>query len=94
MPHVIEAYNKYNKKGFGIVGVSLDSEAGNWTNAIKEWKMPWIHISDLKSFECEGAALYGINSIPSTILIAQDGTIVARTLRGNALEKKLEELFK
>ena len=53
-----------------------------------------MHISDLKGFECEGAARYGINSIPATILIAQDGTIIARTLRGKALNEKLEELFK
>ena len=94
MPHVIEAYKKYSKQGFGIVGVSLDDDEAMWKKSIKDWGMTWPHISDLKSFECAGAALYGINSIPSTVLIAQDGTIVARNLRGKALEEKLEELFK
>ena len=94
MPHVIDAYKKYKKQGFGVVGVSLDDDEAKWKKAIKDWGMTWPHISDLKSFECEGAALYGINSIPATVLIAQDGTIVARNLRGKALEEKLEELFK
>ena len=94
MPHVIEAYKKYNKQGFGVVGVSLDDDETKWKKAIKDWGMTWPHISDLKSFECAGAAIYGINSIPATVLIAQDGTIVARNLRGKALEEKLEELFK
>ena len=94
MPHVIEAYKKYNKQGFGVVGVSLDDDESKWKKSIKDWGMTWPHISDLKGFECEGATLYGINSIPATVLIAQDGTIVARNLRGKALEEKLEELFK
>ena len=94
MPHVIEAYKKYNKQGFGVVGVSLDDDESKWKKSIKDWGMTWPHISDLKGFECEGATLYGINAIPATVLIAQDGTIVARNLRGKALEEKLEELFK
>ena len=94
MPYVIEAYKEFRDKGFGIVGVSLDTEDSKWKNAIKDWKMTWPHISDLKGTECEATILYGINSIPTTLLIAQDGTIVARNLRGNALKKKLEELLK
>ena len=94
MPNVIAAYKEFNKKGFGIVGVSLDSDAAKWKDAIKTMNMTWTHMSDVKGWQCEGAALYGVNSIPATVLVAQDGTIVARNLRGEAIAEKLKELLK
>ena len=94
MPNVIAAYKEYNKKGFGIVGVSLDNDEAKWKAAIKEMKMPWSHMSDLKGWQCEGAAIYGVNGIPATVLVAQDGTIIARDLRAEALKEKLAELLK
>ena len=94
MPHVIEAYNEYGQKGLAIIGISLDNHADKWKAAIKEWKMPWLHMSDLKGWKCEGAALYSVHAVPATVIIAQDGTIVARDLRGEALMAKLAELMK
>ena len=94
MPNVVAAYKEYNKKGFGIVGVSLDSDAEAWKKAIKEMGMTWDHMSDVKGWQCEGAALYGVNSIPATVLVAQDGTIIERNLRGEAIKEKLAELLK
>ena len=94
MPNVVAAYKEYNKKGFGIVGVSLDSDAEAWKKAIESMGMTWDHMSDVKGWQCEGAALYGVNSIPATVLVAQDGTIIARNLRGEAIKEKLAELLK
>ena len=94
MPNVIAAYKEFNKKGFGIVGVSLDNDATKWKDAIKNMNMTWTHMSDVKGWQCEGAALYGVNSIPATVLVAQDGTIIARNLRGEAIAEKLKELLK
>ena len=94
MPNVVAAYKEFHKKGFGIVGVSLDSKAEDWKKAIKELGMTWDHMSDVKGWQCEGAALYGVNSIPATVLVAQDGTIVERNLRGDAIAEKLKELLK
>ena len=56
--------------------------------------MTWDHMSDVKGWQCEGAALYGDNSIPATVWVAQDGTIIARNLRGEAIKEKLAELLK
>ena len=56
--------------------------------------MTWDHMSDVKYWDCEGAKLYGVNSIPATVLVAQDGTIVARNVRGEAIKEKLAELLK
>lgn len=94
MPNVVAAYKEFNKKGFGIVGVSLDNDADKWKAAIKELGMTWNHLSDLKGWQCEGAALYGVNSIPATVLVDQEGTIIERNLRGEAIKEKLSELLK
>lgn len=94
MPTVVEAYEKYKGKGFGVIGVSLDNNAESWKNAIKDLNMTWPQMSDLKGWECEGAALYGIRAIPATVLVDQQGTIIARNLRGSALMRKLGELMK
>lgn len=93
MPYVVEAYNKYHKCGFEIVGISLDVNKENWTEAIKTWGMNWIHLSDLKGWQSKVGSLYGIEGIPDNILINPEGIIVAKDLREEALSKKLDEIF-
>lgn len=93
MPVVVQAYETFQSKGFGVVGVSLDNKAEAWKQAIKDLHITWPQMSDLKGWQCEGAALYGVSSIPATVLINQEGTIVARNLRGQQLLDKLAELM-
>ena len=94
MPHVKAAYEKYKDKGFDVVGLSFDQDKEAWTGAIQSLALPWHHLSDLKGWKCVAGEVYGINSIPATLLVDPDGKIVANNLRGDALEKKLEELLK
>ena len=93
IPHVKAAYEKYHEKGLEIVGVSFDSEADNWKEALAKYGMIWPQMSDLKGWGCAAAKVYGINAIPSTLLIGQDGVIVARDLRGVELAEKMAELL-
>ena len=94
MPHVKAAYEKYKDKGFDVVGLSFDQDKEAWTGAIQSLALPWHHLSDLKGWKCVAGEVYGINSIPATLLVGPDGKIVANNLCGDALEKKLEELLK
>ena len=94
MPNVTAAYRKYHRKGFEIVGLSFDQDKDAWVKAIKDWDMPWIHLSDLKYWESVAAGVYSVNGIPDNLLIDPQGTIVARGLRGGDLEAKLAEIFK
>lgn len=94
MPHVVAAYNKYKSKGFEIVGISLDEDNSKWTAAIKNLNMTWPNMSDLKGWESELGAQYNVRSIPFTVLIDKDGTIVAENLRGQELDNKINELLK
>lgn len=94
MPHLVELYKQYKNKNFEIVGVSLDRTADAWEKGIKDLNITWPQMSDLKYWQSEGAAIYGVNSIPHTVLIDKDGTIIGKNLRGETLDKKLEEILK
>ncbi|GAB4243627.1 MAG: hypothetical protein Kow0027_02860 [Saprospiraceae bacterium] len=92
-PNVVKAYNKYHDKGFDVLGVSLDKDKKRWLDAIEKDGLIWHHVSDLKGWANAAAQLYGVRSIPHTVLLDKDGKIIARNLRGPELEQKLAELF-
>lgn len=92
-PNVVKLYSAYKDKGFEIYGVSLDRTKEDWVKAIEQDNLTWQHVSDLKYFNSEAASLYNINAIPATVLIDKEGKIVAKNLRGQALEEKLAEIF-
>lgn len=92
-PNVVAAFNRYHQKNFTVLGVSLDQAKEAWLNAIKIDGLTWTHISDLKGWNNEVAAQFKITSIPQNILIDPKGVIIAKNLRGDDLNKKLEQLF-
>lgn len=92
-PNVVALYDKYKSKGFEILGVSLDREEGAWKKAIEQDKLTWAHISDLKGWKSDHAALYSVSSIPQTLLLDPQGKIIQRNLRGEQLAEKLREIF-
>lgn len=92
-PNVVKAYKQFKSKGFEVFGVSLDRDKADWLSAIKEDGLTWTHVSDLKYFESQAASDYNISAIPFSILLDPEGVIIAKNLRGAALEKKLNEVF-
>lgn len=92
-PNVLKAYNKYKEENFTVIGVSLDEDGEKWKKAIKEDGMPWTQVSDLKGWQNEVSTYYGIRGIPSTLLVNPEGKIIAKNLRGQALQDKLAEIF-
>ena len=94
MPNVVAAYNRYKDKGLEIIGVSFDSKKLQWSAAVEKLGMTWPQMSDLKGWESSAAAVYGIRSIPSNILVDPQGKIVAMDLRENRLQEVLAEKLK
>ncbi len=94
MPNVVAAYNRFKDKGLEIIGVSFDSKKLQWSAAVEKLGMTWPQMSDLKGWESSAAAVYGIRSIPSNILIDPQGKIVAMDLRENRLQEVLAEKLK
>jgi thiol-disulfide isomerase/thioredoxin len=92
-PNVVAMYSKYRDKGFEIFSVSLDKDRESWLKAIAKDNLSWPnHVSDLKYWKSEGAAAYGVTSIPFTVLVDKKGKIIAKKLRGEELENKVNEL--
>lgn len=92
-PNVVRAFNKYKDKGFTVYGVSLDRTKEDWLQAIREDQLTWTHVSDLKYWQSEAAKTYNITGIPFSLLLDKEGKIIAKNLRGAALDEKLAEIF-
>jgi len=92
-PNVVNAYQQFKDKGFTVFGVSLDRDKKSWLAAIRDDNLNWQHVSDLKYWGSEAAALYGVSSIPRNFLLDPNGKIIGRDLRGPDLLDKLNQIF-
>ena len=92
-PNVVAVYNKYKDKGLAVVGVSLDRKKEDWIKAIEADQLEWNHISNVQYFQDPIARLYNVNAIPAAFLLDENGVIIAKNLRGPALEQKVAELL-
>ena len=93
MPNVIQNYERYHAKGFEVVGVSFDQKKDAWVAAVQQIGMRWPQMSDLKGWQCAASDIYGVRSIPASVLLDPQGKIIAIDLRGNALGAKLKEIY-
>lgn len=92
-PNVVKVYAEYHKKGFDILGVSLDRSKEDWVKAIADDKLTWSHVSDLKYWDNAAAKMYAVRAIPSNVLLDETGKIIDRNVRGEALAKKVAEVL-
>jgi peroxiredoxin len=93
-PNVLKAYNHFRNKNFTVLGVSLDSDSSQWRDAVLKDGMPWTQVADMKGWKNEVAQQYDIQGIPFNFLVDTSGVIIAKDLRGTALEKKLGEILR
>ncbi|MBM1107232.1 AhpC/TSA family protein [Aurantibacter crassamenti] len=92
-PNIVNVYKKYHDKGLNVLGVSLDRKAEDWKKAIEDDGLTWHHISNVQYFNDPIAQLYNVQAIPAAFLLDENGVIVAKNLRGPALEQKVAELL-
>ncbi len=92
-PNVVKAYQAFKGRNFDILGVSLDRTREDWVQAIAADGLTWNHVSDLRWFESQAAKDYNITGIPFSVLVDPQGVIIAKNLRGQALQKKLAEVL-
>ncbi len=92
-PNLVKTYNKFKNKGFEIFAVSVDTDKNSWTEMIEKENLSWVQVCDLKGDENLASLIYGVNSFPDNFLISKNGEIIGRNLRGEELNKKLEEIF-
>jgi len=92
-PNNVKLYADYKAKGLEIIGVSFDEKREKWVEAIKKDGLKWIQVSDLKRWKSATGKLYGVRSIPHTVLLNKEGVIIAKNLKGEALRSKISELL-
>lgn len=92
-PNIVLAYKNFHDKGFDVYGVSLDKDHGKWVEAIEADQLTWSHVSDLKYWNSAAGKMYGVQSIPHSVLVDPNGIIVAKNIRGKELQDKLGELL-
>ncbi|WP_293710225.1 TlpA disulfide reductase family protein [uncultured Parabacteroides sp.] len=93
-PNVVKAFQDYKDKNFTILGISLDNNKNKWLKAIADDNLTWTHVSDLKYWDSEIPALYGVRGIPANVLLDPDGVIIAKNITGEELHNKLKEVIK
>lgn len=93
-PNVVKAFQENKDKNFTVVGISLDNNKDKWLKAIADDSLTWTHLSDLKYWDSEIPALYGVRGIPANVLLDPDGVIIAKNITGEELHTKLKEVLK
>ncbi len=91
MPNLVKLYAEYKNKGLGIVGISLDSDIEAWKKETAIQGITWRQLSDLQGWKNAAAALFAVRSIPQVFIVDGEGTILAKNLRGEALDKFIAE---
>lgn len=91
IPNLIAAYDKYKDQGLVVLGVATWDQPDDTKKAIEEMGITYPQIMNAQK---AGSDAYGIEGIPEIILFAPDGKILARGLRGAAIESKLAEIYK
>ncbi|QQT25109.1 TlpA disulfide reductase family protein [Sphingobacterium spiritivorum] len=92
-PSLLRIYEHYKTRNFTILSVSIDTDKQKWTEAITKDKLLWTQVSDLNGNNSEVYQKYGITSIPANFLIAPDGTVIAKDLKGDFLTQELSKIF-
>jgi peroxiredoxin len=92
MPNVKKIYEDFHRKGFEIIGISLDREKYKLEEYIKSNKISWPQIFDGNAWDSKIGRLYAVASIPNTFLLDREGKIRYKNLRGEELRKAVAEL--
>lgn len=92
-PDVVKLYQTYHPKGIEFVGVSMDTNVEAWKKAIAQYGIEYLQVSELKKFkETDVAKAYGVNWIPSLVVIDADGKVLLSTVLSEKVGKLLQEL--
>lgn len=93
MPNVRKIYEAYKDKGLQIVGISVDDDSDSWKAAVRQLEMTWPQTNHNNGTDLTAGTIYNVRYIPYTVLFDAKGNIIAKELRGEALEAKMAELF-
>jgi thiol-disulfide isomerase/thioredoxin len=88
-----ELWNKYGRS-FAVVGVSLDNNVKELNAYLAENPLPWPQIYEEGGLDSRPANLLGILTVPTMILIDQQGKVVSRNIAIADVEAEVKKLIK
>lgn len=89
IPHEREMNEKLKGKPFAFISISGDDTKETLTSFLEKEKMPWVHwFADRKGILKD----WNIRFYPTMYILDHKGVIRAKGLRGEELEKKVNEL--
>ncbi|MFO1065691.1 MAG: TlpA disulfide reductase family protein [Pirellulales bacterium] len=92
--HLQQVYDRYHGKGLEIVGVSMDAERSAAEKLKSDMKQPWSVIHDVSNPPDDVLSLkYGVISLPTTLLLNKEGTVVSLEAYGPELDRLMQQLF-
>ncbi|MBR5510888.1 MAG: AhpC/TSA family protein [Bacteroidaceae bacterium] len=94
VPELKALHEKYGKKGLAVVSLSLDTDGEAWKKAVADLGMSWTQLCNPEGGSRQVGRAYGVDFIPTVLIIDKAGNIVSRGLEGKALADKIEELMK
>ena len=94
LPNVRKLYDAYHKRGFEVVGISLDTDRQRLTTFVQQRELPWVTLfEDGDRGDHPVATYYGVMTIPTAILVDKEGKVVSLNARGEELSRQLEVLM-
>lgn len=88
IPHLCHVYDAYGngEDAFNMISVSIDEKEKDWKRAVKEEKMSWTQLCDMKGWEGEVINKYKIDGVPFCLILDREGRIVDREVRGSEMD--------
>jgi len=91
MEEIKELYAKYGNSGLSVIGINLDQDQAALEQYLASTRLPWKHIHEPGGLEGRLANELGILTLPTMLLIGEDGKVISRNIHISELQKELRD---
>ncbi|MBK7499011.1 MAG: redoxin domain-containing protein [Ignavibacteriales bacterium] len=78
LPQVYGLYKNQKDKKFEVLAVSIDTSRTDWLTFVKDKKLDWLNVFDLKGWEGRAAIDYNIYATPTMFLIDNQLRLISK----------------
>lgn len=87
-------YEDYHKRGFEIYQVAMDPDKALWARVVKEQKLPWISVCDIRGTQSPYVVQYNLAALPAAYIISDGGLVDGQLVDEKSLRRLLDNLLK
>lgn len=97
IPNMKAQLERYGADDFAVVGINLDQTTEDCQKYVESEELPWVNLMSKnpaqRGWDNPMTVYYGINGIPTAILIDREGRVISMNARGAELNRLLESLL-